>query len=451
MNRIKIKIKSNRSKQKAKCASYGSRGENMAKKGLFGKIVIGSEKSEDYARSTLPTSRTELFGDVFKTNFLKLVGINLMTFVTFIPILLILLFNSGAHTTGGALQSFNQPFGIGYPAIPALKGIAENVVLSADATTLIWLPFAMILAGLGISGSCYVIRNMTWGEGVMVVNDYFRGIKKNYFVVTATSIIYSIFLIGLILLKDYARLFMVIQPEIKWLFVISEVLSYFFMFFITVMAIYMISMGVTYKLKYRYLIKNAFLFTLGAFPLNLVIALLSAVPAVTLFIGNIFTVIFYVFVLSFGISTFILLWTVYTQWIFDRYINVQLSEKDRNRGIYKKPDGTDEAEKYKQQKIIATKLTSRPIKPIDDDIVIDELPTNFTRADLEKLNRQKQEMIEDEKRYEAEHYEDERYAKAREEIKKQEEDLKAETKKSEDLKEEVKNDLLGKKAKKNKK
>lgn len=425
----------------------------MAKKGLFKRLVIGSEKSEEYARSTLPTSRPELFKDVVKGNILKLVGINLITFVTLLPVLIILLFNSGAHSTYGAYEEFNQSFGIGYPAIPSLKGLAENIALSADASTLVWLPLAMIVAGLGISGACYVIRNLTWGEGVMVVNDYLRGIKKNYFVVTVTSVLYSVFVFGLILLKDYAELFMVISPNIKWLLVVSEVLAYFFIFFLTVMAFYMFSMGVTYKLKYRYMLKNAFLFTVGVFPLNVIIALLSVTPAVTLLIGSFFTIVFYVFFASIGISLFILLWTVYTQWVFDKYINIQLSEKDRNRGLYNKTASTeaDEREKYKQQKVVATQLTSRPIKPIDDDLVIEELPMNFTRADIERLNRQKQEMVEDGERYEREHYDDERYVKAREELAKSAQEEELTDKKKAELKEKVQRELLaGKKKKKDK-
>ena len=47
------------------------------KKGLIARMLEGKERSDDYARSTLPTNRWQLFFDIFKGNFGKLVKINL--------------------------------------------------------------------------------------------------------------------------------------------------------------------------------------------------------------------------------------------------------------------------------------------------------------------------------------------------------------------------------------
>ena len=40
----------------------------MAKKGFIARMIEGPERSESYARSTLPTNRWSLGWDVFKTN-----------------------------------------------------------------------------------------------------------------------------------------------------------------------------------------------------------------------------------------------------------------------------------------------------------------------------------------------------------------------------------------------
>ena len=48
----------------------------MAKKGLKGlvnRLIEGKEKSEGYARASLPSNRWELFWDIFKGRFGKLV------------------------------------------------------------------------------------------------------------------------------------------------------------------------------------------------------------------------------------------------------------------------------------------------------------------------------------------------------------------------------------------
>ena len=56
------------------------------KKGLVARWLEGKERSEDYARSTLPTSRWALFWDILKGRFGRLVLINLLMVVTFLPL-----------------------------------------------------------------------------------------------------------------------------------------------------------------------------------------------------------------------------------------------------------------------------------------------------------------------------------------------------------------------------
>ena len=63
----------------------------MAKKGgLINRLIMGSEKSEGYARSTLPSNRWELFWDIVKGRFGKLVIINLLMLLFFIPLIALL-------------------------------------------------------------------------------------------------------------------------------------------------------------------------------------------------------------------------------------------------------------------------------------------------------------------------------------------------------------------------
>ena len=51
------------------------------KKGWVAKLLESKEKSEEYARSTLPTNRWQLFWDIFKGNFGKIVKVNLLIFI----------------------------------------------------------------------------------------------------------------------------------------------------------------------------------------------------------------------------------------------------------------------------------------------------------------------------------------------------------------------------------
>ena len=56
-----------------------------------------------------------------------------------------------------------------------------------------------------------------------------------------------------------------------------------------------------------------------------------------------------------------------------------------------------------------TKLICRPIKPLDDDIEVYQLPDSFSREDLRLLKESKVAIEEDVKAYEEEHKNDEQY------------------------------------------
>ena len=101
--------------------------------------------------------------------------------------------------------------------------------------------------------------------------------------------------------------------------------------------------------------------------------------------------------LSFGVFT--LIWTNYSQWAFDEFLNDKIAGAKKYRGIYKK-NASNEPEEFVYKK---SKL-SKAIKPVTDyDVEIAELPEMFTRADLQKLEESKKRMIEDSKKYEEEH------------------------------------------------
>ena len=66
------------------------------KKGLIARMLEGKEKSEEYARSTLPTNRWQLFWDIFKGNFGKIFKVNLLILIFFIPFIAIIIFHNVA-------------------------------------------------------------------------------------------------------------------------------------------------------------------------------------------------------------------------------------------------------------------------------------------------------------------------------------------------------------------
>ena len=97
------------------------------KKGLITRLLEGKEKSEEYARSTLPTNRWQLFWDIFKGNFSKIVKVNLLVLIFFIPLFFVIIMCSLVNSNNGIIYPFGANMGIGYPAAPSLQEILPSL------------------------------------------------------------------------------------------------------------------------------------------------------------------------------------------------------------------------------------------------------------------------------------------------------------------------------------
>ncbi|MBR2449719.1 MAG: hypothetical protein IKB30_06365 [Clostridia bacterium] len=390
------------------------------KGGLIDRLMLGKEKSEGYARATLPSNRWELFWDIFKGRFGKLFIINLLVLLFFIPLIVLIFFRYVALTNMGATYPFSQPFGIGFQAPITMTGLNENIVYNVNMLIYLLLPIVAMIAAVGVSGGAYVIRNMVWTEGIFVANDFWRGIKQNIKQMLLIALIYSLVFYMSIVSASLSNYAAVLGSGPVWLFKVAEIVSYVILAFYTIMTFHMITMSVTYDLKFRYLFKNSFMFTIGLLPHNIVFVVLGAIPFLLLLLGNFFFTIGIILIIIFGFSLLLLVWTDFSQWAYDKFINDKVEGAQKNRGIYEKVKESDAGalKKYREQLALSTRssLNSKPIKPItDDELKIAELPTSFSRGDLEKLKESKQAIYDDHARYVEEHKNDPEFMQTEEE------------------------------------
>lgn len=420
------------------------------KRGLVDRLIMGSEKSEGYARASLPSNRWELFWDILKGRFSKLVIINVLTLLFFIPLIFLIFMSDQYYAYFGSLSGFSQNLGPGYPAINDMTGVAESIAIVVDRQFLLFLPIILIIAAVGVSGGAYVIRNMIWTEGIFVANDFWKGVKQNFFVVMLGMLVFSLIYYASQLSIGYVDLLIATGNGSEvWLNIVKAV-TYIALAFIFVMLCWIVSMGVTYDIKFLKLVKNAFVMTIGLLPMNIFFAFLGLLPFIVLELGGIFQIIGIVIVVLFGFSWFLLIWTDYSQWAFDKFINDKVPGAQKNRGIYEKVSKNDaEAiKRYREQITQASlgrsTLTRRPIKPItDDELQLVELPQSYGRADLQRLQESKDAIYKDSEEYVKEHQNEPQYQLTEEEKKFEEE--------REARKEEARLALEGKKPPKKKK
>ena len=123
--------------------------------------------------------------------------------------------------------------------------------------------------------------------------------------------------------------------------------------------------------------------------------------------GGFFTVLGLPSCVLFGLSLFLLIWTNFCQWSYDKFINDKVSGAKKNRGMYErvKESNSKTFNQYKVQvEYSKSTLSSRPIKPItDEELKLEELPQAFSRKDIVKLEQSKQMLKEDNEKYIEEH------------------------------------------------
>ncbi len=394
------------------------------RKGLVARWLEGKERSEEYARSTLPTSRWALFWDIFKGRFWKLVLVNLLVLLTFLPLFGIIFWRSVSIAAQGLAGPFGAGLGIGYPALPDLIGVGESMVLQADLFFYALMIPAAILAGLGISGGMYIIRNMIWTEGIFVANDFARGIKRNFWNVTEAVLIFMVVFYTVNIMGDFANLLIASGAGSTGWLIASQVVGYVFLGLAILVCLWMISLGVNYKQGPWALFRNAVMMTVGTIIQTVVFAAVALLPFIIMFLTggtNIFFVIALMLVVFFAFSYAMLVWMSFSQWAFDRFVNPQMGYTvgkglyDKNRTpAQKAAESAAESaalREYKRQ-IVAqgrSKLVCRPIKPIDDALEIYQLPESFSRDDLRRLKESKQAVADDVAAFEEEHKNDEQY------------------------------------------
>ena len=395
------------------------------KKGLITRLLEGKEKSEEYARSTLPTNRWQLFWDIFKGNFGKIVKVNLLVLLFLLPSIAIVVIRLLMENSNGVVYPFGANLGVGYPSMPSLIGLSESLTMRLDLFMYLALAVSMLIAAVGISGGMYVVRNMVWTEGIFVANDFWRGVKLNYKNALQTALFFLVVLTLCTYFINMTNYVLTIDQSISkfrriWLNV-SRVISYFSIFLAALMSLWMIALGVNYKQRFFTMLRNSFLLTIGTFPQTIFFAFLAVVPFLLFLFGSgLFTVIAVFMMLLFSFAYALLVWLDFAQWAFDKFINPKIEGAKVGRGIYNKEDGSSTAYnvgesaasiEYKRQLLAAGKsdLVARPIKPIDDSLQVYELPSSFTRADLQRLRESKQNIAEDTEAYAEEHKNDLKY------------------------------------------
>lgn len=415
------------------------------RRGLFSKLMEGKEKNEEYARSTLPTNRWQLFWDIIKGRIGKVVIINLLILLFCLPMIALFVFYNVTMQSQGLAGPYGTNLGIGYPAIPDVTGQWEGMSLILNILFFGGAVLASCIAAVGLAGGMYVIRNLLWTEGIFVANDFWKGIKLNYSNSLLACVFFTLFMFLTVYVWSVVDYFTALGAYTPW-FTVAKVVCVIALVLAALMSLWMISLGVTYYQKKLALIKNAFIMMVGTLPQSIFFAVVAIAPFALIITGvSILASVGYVFMILIGFSYALLVWLDFSQWAFDKFINPTLKGAKVGRGLYNpnapasSSQESDESSAIRAYKLAIIKegksnLMSRPMKPIDDDLTVYNLPESFSREDLQKLSESKKAIADSQQAYEEEHKNDAKYVEYNKQFEEREKALKPEVKKNGKLK-----------------
>ncbi|MCM1437694.1 MAG: hypothetical protein NC131_00585 [Roseburia sp.] len=379
----------------------------------------GHELADDYVRTHLPKGRWADTWDLFKSNFLKFVIINVFTLLFFIPGIVVIYFKDLIIGQMGVAYPFSSNPMFTYPLTPSMQGVQEGIYLSYGLRFYALLFVAGFIASVGIAGACYSIKKMINTHGQFTLKGYFHGVKVCYFNVLLPVELFLLFMFASLVISDWSAL-AIANGTAKAGPVTAKVFIIIATVIVGVICAWLLAVGVSYKVKLKYLIKNSFVLLIGTIIQTVFMLGFSLIPVWFLLIGEsvaFFKIIGYALFIFFGFSYIILCWLAFTQSVFDMFVTPAIKSEEEARKATLTPKQLA-AEKEADEKAIAreilaagrSELVGRPMRPIEGGTEVREIGVAYGRADLRRVSDDRRKIKGELDEYFDEHKKDTRYA-----------------------------------------
>ena len=282
---------------------------------FFQRLILGKPKNNDFTPENLPKNRFKALWFVIKNEYIKFLKTCLLTAVFFLPLLIF-----GVYSGINLLNILASE----YKIADLLKMVSFNLMVE--------VPLIMF-ASIGLAGGIYVARQLVGDEPVSVFRDFKKGVGygfKQYLLIAL--------ILGIVLFfsgyYSYAFIFGSNSPMIKITCVVLLLLLQLISIIVTMYACCLSSL---YNMKTFDVFKAAFIYTFKQLPKNLLIFLASVLPCLILFYIPV-PLVQYIgmfFVCCFGFGYLECVWVLYTNSVFDKYINAENYPDFVRKGLYR--------------------------------------------------------------------------------------------------------------------
>ena len=271
----------------------------------------------DFKKEDLPKTRVDLFFDLLKVNTSVLFGMGAIIFLFSLPFLIVSFICDYSLATI-FVNITNSEIG------------DEEIALMISSTIsfydLIKIPCYIVL-GIGASGIMQVIRRLVWGEGVMLSQDFFDGIKSNALTYSICFLVFGLinYLDGFIFRRLGGSNFFAYAPLI-----VSVV-------FLLPIGLFILSQSIIYSNRFHKYVYNGFILYFKSFFRTLIASIVFFVILSVGLISDLIIKYILLTVFFFAIIPILMtIWFLYSCFVFDKYINKENHPDIYGKGLYLK-------------------------------------------------------------------------------------------------------------------
>lgn len=264
----------------------------------FFKTRVFKTNKKNYGLNSFPINRKEQFKKIFLSRFNKLLAINLLSFVFWIPFIV---WDLLCKTSKSNIDSFVN---------------VNQFIMTIEMPIRL---LTSVISFTSLSGTIYYVRKLLWGEPVSLFRTFYQGIKSSYKQFIIFGIIFGLFTCLFetgfysVLLSSYDKGYEILFMSILFIggFIGLSTLSY------------ACTMSSLYFMKFFAIIKFSLLLSLKKILLNLLFFVITYGVILLLFgSGNIYLYFIGILLIALiGISYVSLVWISFTNSSYDIYIN----------------------------------------------------------------------------------------------------------------------------------
>ncbi len=364
--------------------------EKKKRKNIVQRMMFGNENKPDLTPERMKMSKWAMFKYLFFHRFGTMVALNMLTALFAVPAVLVIILFYMNVTVNSGLIPYSSNLGIGYPVV--IDAIAQGNMMTFTYNI---YEFAMLVPciavfALGVGGNLYVMRKLIWEEPTRTIKDFFRGIKKTWLASVLMGLAYGLTL----LLFEFSLGYFDAYSLSVSLKALSITLSSILLVFMTLFAAFLMTQNAAFKMRATVLIRNSVLFIFGTHIMSIIFIAVGIAPVFLAFIPGI-TILFAMLYIFIGFSFSTLVISLYCHYCYERFLydkveNAPAVYTKRANDIYDtdKKDGEDAVQKTKKQAPVPYKNPKKRKKSIDEGATVTPLTPTFRREDLERLQKE---------------------------------------------------------------